>query len=228
MEIFFAILTVLVGVSALISPVIVFILLEKKEERGKMRSFETKRKLVFDDTLQQIFKTYESDKLTLEELEGLPDILVPRIFKRISNVDLLIRMRAEYAKKQCDSDEEFAKVFSDRYRIEYEGELGDSLAVFVLSYIKIIAALQKQCEYIESRTSSAGIGENSFAQWLFSESGADFEDKAKMYDRIDYKNAVINLSDAYRRVQMAFFDLDAVRCLGRFAKRTMMDQMSSF
>lgn|GEM_PF-5049499 len=219
MEIFYTIITVLAGVSALLSPIIVFILLEKREEREKMRSFETKRKLLFDDTLQELFRKYESDKLTLAELDGLPDILVPKIYKRISDVDMLVLMKAEYEKKKCESDEEFAKTFSNRYKVEYDGELGDSLAEFVLCYIKIMAALQKQCEYLEDRKAQSGLGDKSIHEWLLSGFDADDEFGTKMYDRNDYKKAVINLSDAYRRVQMALFDLDAVRYFGRFANK---------
>ena len=166
MVIIIAVLTVLVGLSALISPVVVCEVLERREQREKLRSFETKRKLLFDDTLQELFRTYEMDKMTLSELEGLPDYLVPKIYNRISNVDMLVLMKAEYAKKQCDSDDEFAKLFSDKYRLEYDGELGDSLAEFVLCYIRILASLQKQCEYLEEGKAQSGLGDKSIYEWL--------------------------------------------------------------
>ena len=129
---------------------------------------------------------------------------------------------------QFESDEEFAEQFSNRYKQEYDGELGDSLAEFVFCYIKMLAALQRQCEYLEDCKAQSRLGEKSIYEWLTSGCDADEAVRAKMYDRNDYKKAVSDLSDAYRRVQMALFDLDAVRYIGRFANRTMMDQRSIF
>ena len=217
MGIFFAILTVLVGLSALISPVVAFEIMEKRENRAKQRSFEMRRKLSFDDTLQELFRRYEMDRLTLSELKGLPDILVPKVYRRMSDIDMLVLMKAEYAKKQFESDEEFAELFSSRYKLEYDGDLGDSLAEFVLCYIKILAALQKQCEFLENGKAQSRLGDKSILEWLASEWNTDEAVRDKMYDRNEYKKAVSNLSDAYRRVQMALFDLDAVRYLGRWA-----------
>ncbi len=217
MEIFFAILTVFVGLSALISPVIVFKILERKEQREKLRSFEIKRKLLFDDALQELFRRYEIDRLTLSEIEGLPDILAPKVYKRLSDVDMLVLMKADYAEKQCESDEEFAELFSNRYRLEYDGELGDSLANFVLCYIKILAALQKQCEFLEDGKAKSRLGDKSIYEWMVSGCDADEAVRAKIYDRNEYKKSVSDLSDAYRRVQMVLFNLEVVRFLGKWA-----------